>query len=104
MRGFGIPADVLLGRLGLTPIRMSGMAQLEVRRILEEVGLVVLEVQADVIGGRSIDSFTYFATTTDVGPRGGSDSAIWPIWPIRSPMPRWVSATPAMTPSLPIPL
>jgi hypothetical protein len=66
-----VPSRILLERLRLSPIRMTGIGQLEVRRILEASGLVVLEVHADVIGGSSIDSFTFYATTAP----GGSPTA-----------------------------
>jgi SAM-dependent methyltransferase len=62
LRRLGVPGDVLLGRLALSPIRMSGLSQVEVRRILEQSGLVVLEVHAEVLGGSSVDNFTYYAT------------------------------------------
>jgi SAM-dependent methyltransferase len=65
LRRLGISPALLLGRLGLSPIRMSGIEQAEVRRILERSGLVVVEVQADLVGGSSIDSFTYYATTSE---------------------------------------
>jgi SAM-dependent methyltransferase len=63
LRRVGIPSSVLLGRLALSPIRMTGLGLRDAREILRASGLVVLEVHADVIGGSSIDSFTFYATT-----------------------------------------
>jgi hypothetical protein len=41
---------------------MIGIGQPDARDILDAAGLIVLEVHADVIGGSSIDSFTFYAT------------------------------------------
>ncbi len=62
LSALGIPPPTLLGRFGLSPIRMTGLGQREVRGILDGVGLAIREVHADVIAASSIDSFTYYAT------------------------------------------
>jgi 2-polyprenyl-3-methyl-5-hydroxy-6-metoxy-1,4-benzoquinol methylase len=49
-------------RLGLTPIRMTGISQMEVRSILHGRGLTILEVHTDVFASTSMVSNTYFAT------------------------------------------
>jgi SAM-dependent methyltransferase len=72
LRRLGIPSSLLLDRLGLSPIRMTGLGLRDAREILEAAGLVVLEVHADVIGGSSIESFSFYATTA---PAGGSPAA-----------------------------
>jgi hypothetical protein len=75
LRRLGVSPVVLLGRLRLSPIRMTGIGQRDVRRILESSGLAVLEVHADVIGGSSIDILTYYATTASAGDSPAVDPA-----------------------------
>jgi 2-polyprenyl-3-methyl-5-hydroxy-6-metoxy-1,4-benzoquinol methylase len=58
----GVRRAFLQRRLGLTPIRMTGIPQVEVRAILLERGLTVLEVHTDVLAGTSMESNIYFAT------------------------------------------
>lgn len=62
LRRLGVPDEVLLGRLGLTPMRMTGIRHGRVRELLDSLGLRVLEVHATDHDGIA-DSFTYYVTT-----------------------------------------
>ncbi len=53
---------MLLGRLRLTPMRMTGIRHGRVRELLESLGLRVLEVHATDLHGIA-DSFSYYVTT-----------------------------------------
>lgn len=61
LSALGIREGTLHNRLGLSPIRMTGLDQAKVRSILQSHGLSVIEVQTDVFPGTSIVSNVYFA-------------------------------------------
>ena len=67
LEAFGVDAAVLQRRLGLTPIRMTGISQVVVRSILHERGLTMLEVHTDAFARTSMESNMYFATRNEPG-------------------------------------
>lgn len=62
LRAIGVTDATLHRRLGLSPIRMNGIAQAEVRTILQSSGLSVQEVHSTILEGTSIESLVYVAT------------------------------------------
>jgi len=62
LAAFGVRRAFLQRRLGLTPIRMTGISQVKVRAILHERGLTIMEVHTDVVARASMVSNMYFAT------------------------------------------
>ena len=62
LRTLGTPPSFLRGRLGLHPIRMSGIPESRVRQILGSEQVRILEVDHAIIDGFGIDSCTYWVT------------------------------------------
>jgi SAM-dependent methyltransferase len=62
LRSAGVPHGMLYTRLGLHPIRMTGIAESEVVNLLEATGGTVLEVDRRVIAKTGIQDRTYFVT------------------------------------------
>ena len=62
LAALGVGPAFLQRNLGLTPIRMTGISQIEVRSILHDRGLTILEVHTDDFAGSSMESNIYFAT------------------------------------------
>ena len=62
LRAIGVADATLHRRLGLSPIRMNGIAQVAVRAILQSHGLAIQEVHSAIIDGTSMESLVYFAT------------------------------------------
>jgi SAM-dependent methyltransferase len=72
LRGLGVPERVLFDRLGLSPMRLVGLSQADVREVLEHSGLTVRAVRADLLSRSRMDSFTYYATPKPTTPSRGS--------------------------------
>ncbi len=62
LRTLGTPPSFLRGRLGLHPIRMSGIPESRIRQILGSEQVRILEVDHAIIDGFGIDSCTYWVT------------------------------------------
>jgi 2-polyprenyl-3-methyl-5-hydroxy-6-metoxy-1,4-benzoquinol methylase len=62
LRAIGVADATLHRRLGLSPIRMNGIAQTAVRTILQLNRLAIQEVHTSMISGTSMESLVYFAT------------------------------------------
>jgi SAM-dependent methyltransferase len=56
----GLGEEFLYQKLGLTPIRMSGVSPDRVQRVMEEAGAEVIRVEADKKAGVHFRSYTYF--------------------------------------------
>ena len=67
LRSLGLGPRVLYHRLGLFPMRMTAVAEQDVRDRLTEVGAQVLEARADMMASTEIESRTYFATKPERG-------------------------------------
>jgi SAM-dependent methyltransferase len=62
LRGLGVGPRVLYHRLGLFPMRMSSLAEPDVRAVLTAAGARVLEARADAMASTAIESRTYYVT------------------------------------------
>jgi SAM-dependent methyltransferase len=62
LRGLGVAPGVLYHRLGLFPMRMTSLAEPQVRALLTEAGGQVLEARADAMASTAIESRTYYVT------------------------------------------
>ncbi len=62
LRGLGVGPRVLYHRLGLFPMRMSSLAEPDVRAVLTAAGAQVLEARADAMASTAIESRTYYVT------------------------------------------
>ncbi len=60
LRGLGVAPGVLYHRLGLFPMRMTSLAEPQVRALLTEAGGQVLEARADTMASTAIESRTYY--------------------------------------------
>ena len=65
LRGLGVPPQVLYHRLGLFPMRMTSMPELDVLSLLTAAGARVLETRADAMASTAIESRTYFVTKAE---------------------------------------
>ena len=62
LRSLGIGPRVLYHRLGLFPMRMTSLAEQDVRALLATAGARVLEARADAMASTAIESRTYYVT------------------------------------------
>lgn len=62
LRSLGVGPRVLYYRLGLFPMRMTSLAEQDVRALLATAGARVLEARADAMASTAIDSRTYYVT------------------------------------------
>jgi SAM-dependent methyltransferase len=60
LQSLGVSEDFLYQKLGLTPIRMSGVSSDRVRRVMEEAGAAAIRVEVDQKAGAPFRSYTYF--------------------------------------------
>jgi SAM-dependent methyltransferase len=67
LRSFGLGPRVLYHRLGLFPMRMTALAEQDVRDCLTATGARVLEVRADTMASTAIESRTYIVTKPEGG-------------------------------------
>jgi len=65
LRSLGVDPRVLYHRLGLFPMRMTSLAEPDVRALLTAAGARVLEGRADAMASTAIESRTYYVTTPD---------------------------------------
>jgi hypothetical protein len=65
LRGLGVGPRVLYHRLGLFPMRMTSVAEQEVRALLTAAGARVLKARADTMASTAIESRTYYVTKRD---------------------------------------
>jgi SAM-dependent methyltransferase len=64
LRAVGVPHAMLYWRLGLHPIRMTGIEEPKVARLLEGAGGTVLAVDQRVLASTGIEDRTYYVTVT----------------------------------------
>jgi SAM-dependent methyltransferase len=62
LRGLGVAPGILYHHLGLFPMRMTSLAEQDVRVRLTAAGARVLEARADAMASTAIESRTYYAT------------------------------------------
>jgi SAM-dependent methyltransferase len=67
LRSFGLGPHVLYHRLGLFPMRMTALAEPDVRDCLTTAGARVLEARADTMASTAIESRTYYVTKPQRG-------------------------------------
>lgn len=60
LRFLGLSEELLYEKLGLTPIKMNGVAPDKVRRALKEAGVEIMKVGEDSLAGDHYRSYTYF--------------------------------------------
>jgi SAM-dependent methyltransferase len=65
LRGLGVAPHVLYHRLGLFPMRMTALAEQDVRALLTAAGARVLEARADAMASTAIESRTYYVTKAE---------------------------------------
>lgn len=65
LRSLGVVPRVLYHRLGLFPMRMTSLAEQDVRALLTGAGARVLEARADEMASTAIESRTYYVTRPD---------------------------------------
>ncbi len=58
----GVPTETLVTKMHLSLIRMTALPEAEVRRLLTDAGLSVVEVQPVPVAGGGIENRTYWAT------------------------------------------
>lgn len=68
LRAVGVPHATLYGRLGLHPIRMTGIEEPKVARLLEVAGGTVLAVDRRVLANTGIEDRTFYVTVTSDRP------------------------------------
>jgi len=61
LRRLGLDERFLFDRLALSPMRLIGLPQADVRDVLTKGGLEVVDVRADHLSRSSMASFTYYA-------------------------------------------
>jgi SAM-dependent methyltransferase len=64
LRAVGVPHATLYRRLGLHPIRMTGIEEPKVARLLEEAGGTVLAVDRRVLANTGIEDRIFYVTLT----------------------------------------
>ena len=62
LRGLGLPAPLLLGRLGLDPIRTTALSEERLAAAVESAGGTVLSSHADDASGPHVPSRRYVVT------------------------------------------
>jgi SAM-dependent methyltransferase len=62
LRGIGLPASLLLGRLGLDPIRTTALSEERLTGAVEDAGGTVLSSQSDDASGPHVPSRRYVVT------------------------------------------
>ena len=67
LRSLGFGPRVLYNRLGLFPMRMTALAEQDVRDRLTAAGARVLEARRDLMASTAIESRTYFVTKPERG-------------------------------------
>jgi SAM-dependent methyltransferase len=60
LRFLGLPEEFLYEKLGLTPIKMNGVASDKVIHVLRRSGAEIIKVEEDSMAGANYPSFTYF--------------------------------------------
>jgi SAM-dependent methyltransferase len=66
LRGLGLPAPVLLGRLSLDPIRTTAVSEKRLAAAVENAGGTVLSSQADDASGPHVPSRRYVVTRASI--------------------------------------
>jgi ubiquinone/menaquinone biosynthesis C-methylase UbiE len=60
LRFLGLKQEFLYEKLGLTPIKMNGVAPDKVKRAMKQAGGEIIEIEEDSMAGANYRSFTYF--------------------------------------------